>query len=566
MTARYPLVIDTNGRLSELPSGDTVNGVAFLNLTDVPASYTGQSLKAVRVNVGETALEFATASAGAPGGSSGDIQYNNAGAFAGFTMSGDATLVTSTGVLTIANNAVSTAKINNGAVTLAKIANASANSVLVGSGASGSGAAYVEVTLGAGLVMTGNTLSTSGSGAPVAVSGLIAPQGRLTLVTGVPVLTSDQTAKTHVYYTPYAGASVPVFDGSNWALWVLGSDLDMALDTTNQPIEQVFDLYAWINSGVLSIGAGPAWTNTATITVTIATPAVVSWTGHGLPEGSPVIFTTSGALPTGITAGTTYYVGRSPGTNSFNISTSIANAAAGTFVATSGSQSGTHTGTNHTTLRGTGAGTTELQMLNGIWTNKNSATLKNGAGAGTSVAANKATYLGSIYPTANGQTGMSFRSAAASGGPSTPPVLGLYNAYNRVALESWARDSNGTWTPPNTGWRAADGSVRNRVTWLDGLAQSVVRATYNVTANGQTGAAAIGMGIGIDNTNTLPLIASIQVNSSQLNISSDGSFQPQLGVHYAQALDWAVGGSGMAFSGNPTSTLQTMQLLVRLEM
>ena len=36
----------------------------FLGLTDAPSSYSGQALKAVRVNAGETALEFATASGG----------------------------------------------------------------------------------------------------------------------------------------------------------------------------------------------------------------------------------------------------------------------------------------------------------------------------------------------------------------------------------------------------------------------------------------------------------------------------------------------------------------------
>lgn len=38
--------------------------LTFLHLTDAPATYSGQSLKAVRVNVGETALEFYTPSAG----------------------------------------------------------------------------------------------------------------------------------------------------------------------------------------------------------------------------------------------------------------------------------------------------------------------------------------------------------------------------------------------------------------------------------------------------------------------------------------------------------------------
>jgi hypothetical protein len=43
----------------------------------------------------------AASSAGTPGGSSGQIQYNNAGAFGGFTASGDATINTSTGAVTV---------------------------------------------------------------------------------------------------------------------------------------------------------------------------------------------------------------------------------------------------------------------------------------------------------------------------------------------------------------------------------------------------------------------------------------------------------------------------------
>lgn len=47
----------------------------------------------------------------------------------------------------------------------------------------------------------------------------------------------------------------------------------------------------------------------STVTITIADPGVVSWTGHGLVAGQPVIFTNEGgALPTGLVEGTVYYV------------------------------------------------------------------------------------------------------------------------------------------------------------------------------------------------------------------------------------------------------------------
>jgi hypothetical protein len=53
------------------------------------------------------------------------------------------------------------ATIASSAVTLAKIANASASSKILGSGASGSGAAYVELSIGATLSFSGTTLSVA---------------------------------------------------------------------------------------------------------------------------------------------------------------------------------------------------------------------------------------------------------------------------------------------------------------------------------------------------------------------------------------------------------------------
>ena len=91
--------------------------------------------------------------AGTPGGSDGQLQFNSGGAFGGLTVGGDATVDVSTGALTIAN----------AAVTLAKIQNAAAGAKLLGSGVSGSGSAYTEITLGSGLTMTGTTLSVTAS-------------------------------------------------------------------------------------------------------------------------------------------------------------------------------------------------------------------------------------------------------------------------------------------------------------------------------------------------------------------------------------------------------------------
>lgn len=87
----------------------------------------------------------------------------------------------------------------------------------------------------------------------------------------------------------------------------------------------------------------PAGANTnATVTLTIAAPCVVTYTAHGMNTGCGVYLTTTGALPTGLTASTAYYIVKIDA-NTFNLATSVANAFAGTKITTTGTQSGTHT-------------------------------------------------------------------------------------------------------------------------------------------------------------------------------------------------------------------------------
>lgn len=92
-----------------------------------------------------------------------------------------------------------------------------------------------------------------------------------------------------------------------------------------------------------------------TFTITIAAPGVATKAAHGFTGGEPLLLTTTGALPTGLTAGSTYYV-IYVDVNTFNLATSESNAALGTAITTSGSQSGTHTYTQ--SLYGLGDGST----------------------------------------------------------------------------------------------------------------------------------------------------------------------------------------------------------------
>lgn len=116
-------------------------------------------------------------------------------------------------------------------------------------------------------------------------------------------------------------------------------------------------------------GACPSNASTATVTITIATPGVITDTAHGFVGACPVVFTTSGALPTGITSGTTYWVAPSSiTTDTYSLSTTVANALAGTLIATSGSQSGTQTRTSGAPLATTtAANITGVSLTQGEW-------------------------------------------------------------------------------------------------------------------------------------------------------------------------------------------------------
>ena len=298
------------------------------------------------------------------------------------------------------------------------------------------------------------------------------PQGRLTLVSGTPVLTSDQTAKTAIYYALHVGDIVPIFNGYFWEDRVF-SELTLTLDSTNHASGSLYDVFIWDNDGTISIGTGPAWSSS--------------------------------------------------------------------------------------TSRGTGAGTTEIERKNGIWTNKNSITLKNGSGSGTSgIAANKALYVGTFYATANGQTGMAFLPAAAGGG--TNNILGLYNAYNRVRVSALCRDNTASWSYTSATWRARNNNNSNRVSFVDGLQQSAVTAEAGsaMTTSSGNGAA---VGVALDSTSATPQ-GSVQNFVNAATRGAD-SFAPSLGFHYVQALEQ--GATGVTFYGALNSQQQNY-LRVAMEM
>lgn len=92
------------------------------------------------------------------------------------------------------------------------------------------------------------------------------PQGRLTLTTGQPVLNSNVTAATVVYYTPYAGQRCPIYNGSVFVMLDLGGELSQATtDATKSPAAAAanknYDIFVWNDGGTFRATRGPAWSS-----------------------------------------------------------------------------------------------------------------------------------------------------------------------------------------------------------------------------------------------------------------------------------------------------------------
>ena len=84
------------------------------------------------------------------------------------------------------------------------------------------------------------------------------PQGYLTLVSGTPVMTSDQASKTVVYYTPDKGNLIPIYNGSSFSPTEF-SELTLTL-VSSHALSTLYDIFVWSEAGVITLGTGPAWT------------------------------------------------------------------------------------------------------------------------------------------------------------------------------------------------------------------------------------------------------------------------------------------------------------------
>lgn len=161
------------------------------------------------------------------------------------------------------------------------------------------------------------------------------PPGRLSANTDA-VPSSDVTGATTLRYLPYWGRQVWLYGAGEWTPFDIGSS-GVSLSLGTLVAHANYDVFLYSNSGTPTLEL-QGW-KSGTATMTLVNPAVVTWNSHGMSELAPVVFTTTGALPSSLSVNTKYYI-RNVTSNTFQLSTLPTS----TLISTQGlSQSGTHT-------------------------------------------------------------------------------------------------------------------------------------------------------------------------------------------------------------------------------
>ncbi len=90
--------------------------------------------------------------------------------------------------------------------------------------------------------------------------------GRLTTESGVPLSTSNRTAQTTLYYTPYIGSKITLYTGTNWQIFEF-PELSVAVPAGSAG--DMYDVFIYPNSGTPTLEL-LAWTNSTTRAVGLA--------------------------------------------------------------------------------------------------------------------------------------------------------------------------------------------------------------------------------------------------------------------------------------------------------
>lgn len=384
-------------------------------------------------------------------------------------------------------------------------------------------------------ILTANGTSWVSSTPPSGGSNSIC-DGRLSLSSASPVMTSDVTSASTIYYSPYIGHKIALYDGSS--TWNIRSFSQLSSSLSGLTANTNYDVFVYDNSGTPALELLSWGTNTA-YSITSASAAascVITYnnTTQAFAIGDVVCV-----------QGITGNIGSDVLHNTFTV-TAVATISAGS------SYTVTLASVNTTGKTYTSGGTIRL--------NKNTRATSLVYQDGVLVKSGDTTrrYVGTVRINGSGGLSEAIFGGLTIGSQTYGSIL-LWNYYNRVNINSSMGDGTvSSYTYNSLTWRASNGNWRNRIDFLVGIIEDSINGIFE-----QGGTIASNnwyVSIGYDRNHDNNGIAAY--NPGANFISSIFSTTPTPGFHYFASVEKA-GASATYYANGGSSIYMALILSMR---
>lgn len=122
---------------------------------------------------------------------------------------------------------------------------------------------------------------SAGTATVIGGGGGLVAQGRLTLTSGAPVTTDDVTAATTLYFTPYGGNIIHVYNGTTWDALTFA---ETSLSLSGYTADSLYDIFGYSDSGTFALESA-IWASSGAGTSARAT-ALVLQNGRYVKSGT----------------------------------------------------------------------------------------------------------------------------------------------------------------------------------------------------------------------------------------------------------------------------------------
>lgn len=343
---------------------------------------------------------------------------------------------------------------------------------------------------------SGTEYDLTGSGGAVSPATC---NGRLTLTTLEPITVGDVTTATILYFTPYMGDKIALYDGAAWKL-----------DTFSEISIELTDPQTGTTTNGSAVVTGLTDTSQLIVGMEVS--------GTGIPGGATI--------------------------SSINSATQVTLSANATASGTVPVTFKIPAGKNVDVFCFDNSGTPKLEF-GPLWTNNTAraTTLTPQSGVLIKTGTPTRRYIGTVRTTSvAGQTECSF------GGIGSTPKWFVWNAYHRKRVGLKVAEATNSWTYTTAAWRQMNNSAVNQIELLLGLSEEAVRAISIVEFVTSSAAPRTGIALDVINaTHSFLMGSSGAVNT--LNCAT-AIYEKYLiaGYHYLAAVEY--GGTGVSFRGD----------------